>query len=585
MCDVLFVIPNLSSSVKHEVNGTMILGTILLNAGFDVEILRFSEIAGYKQNYPEFVENAVSDILARRPKCVSFYTLYTNYHIVLRLCEELKKRDSTLPLVLGGPQGSALAQETLLRFPSVDFVCTSEGEYTAVPFFSRLLRSEGPAFSDIPGLYFREEGQIKHNPRFTPLADLDSLPFWDDRLLMKEYNGKSEQQDPREYYMPVEVGRGCPYNCTFCNTSTFFRRTYRLKSPERIVKDIRFFKDKFGYQSFLLSHDALTANSQLISDLCDRITEANLDINWECSTRLDCLTPELVEKMKQSGLRKIHAGIETGSERMQKLTNKNLDLNQVKSMIKSLLDQKMYFVLFFVYGVPEETEEDLNDTLTMVLDLCDQGAPEVHMNLCMFAPDTALTARHLDELVYDPSKIPVVWNKFGFYEEHQMILAHKPLFSINYHLPTPVRDRYTYAKYLAMLYQIFPRTARYVRYFYHGDYLKFYRDFYENNLDLMNKGIPAVEKAMNTDPLELMLNTIRNIQDPAISYARELLRFEMDLLRIQRAKAGTVVRKHYGFRYHEYKLGCTIDQFTEGTSEILMVNRNGRVSVNLVNFT
>jgi hypothetical protein len=254
-------------------------------------------------------------------------------------------------------------------------------------------------------------------------------------------------------------------------------------------------------------------------------------------------------------------------------------------MIKSLLDQKMYFVLFFVYGIPEETEEDLNDTLTLVLDLCDWGAPEVHMNLCMFAPDTALTHRHLDDLVYKPEYIPVVWNKFGFHEENQMIREHKPLFSITYHLHTPVRDRYTYAKYLAMLYQIFPRTARYVRYFYHGDYLRFYRDFYENNLELMQEGIPAVEKAMNTDPLQLMLNTIQNIEDPAISYARELLRYEMDLLNIQRAEEGTVVRKRYGFRYYEYKLGCTIDQFTEGASEFLMVNRQGKVSIKLINFT
>jgi hypothetical protein len=59
----------------------------------------------------------------------------------------------------------------------------------------------------------------------------------------------------------------------------------------------------------------------------------------------------------------------------------------------------------------------------------------------------------------------------------------------------------------------------------------------------------------------------------------------MDLLNIQRAEEGTVVRKRYGFRYYEYKLGCTIDQFTEGASEFLMVNRQGKVSIKLINFT
>lgn len=585
MCDVLFITPNLSSSVMFEVNGTMILGTLLLEDGFDVKILRFSQIDGFNKDYSLFIENFINKILAHQPKCVSFYTVWTEYHIVLRLCQELKKRDSSIHLIVGGPQGSALAMETLRRFPSVDYVCTGEGEHTVLPFFRRLLRSEGVDFSQIPGLYFRKDGQIQCNTSLIPLCDVNSVPFWDERLLMEEYTGAEERLDPRHYYMPVEVGRGCPYNCTFCSTSPFWRRTYRLKRPERIIQDIRYFQNRFGYQSFLLAHDALTANGKLTEALCDKILEEGLDINWECSTRIDCLTPELLAKMKASGLKRLHMGIETGSERMQKIISKNLDLSQVKGMVKELLSLDLYFAFFFVQGVPEETEEDFSQTLELIFDLCDMGAPDLQLIMCLFTPGSALTERYYDQLVFEPSLQAVAMSKFGCVEESDMIRDNKPLFTSFYHFHSPVRDNYPFAKYLSLLYQRFPRTARFVRQLYQGDNLKFCEDFHNNNPELLSMKLSDLEVALFRDPLKIMLNTIRDINVPAAAQVRELLRYERDLARMKFAPVGTQELNTYGFRYYEYKMGCNAHQLTDGTSRILLRKEKEKVSVQLAGLT
>lgn len=582
MCDILFITPNLSSAVKHEINGTMLLGTLLLEDGFDVKILRFSEIEGYNTNYPVFIEDFLGKILVRKPRCVSFYSVWTDYHVVLRLCEELRKRDSSIHLVIGGPQGSALAMDTMRAFPSVDFICVGEGENTVVPFFRRMLRGEGADFSEIPGLYFRKDGQIVHNDAPIPLSDLESLPFWDERLLMEEYTDELGRCDPDRYFMPVDAGRGCPYNCVFCSTSGFWHRTYRLKSADRIMADIRYFHDRFGYRSFLLSHDALTANTQLMEQLCDRIMESGLGISWECSTRIDCVTPELILRMKESGMKNIHMGIETGSERMQKLTNKNLDLTRVKSVVKFLLSQGIHIFLFFIYGFPEETEEDLNQTLELTFELLDMGVQDIQLNPCLYSPQTEMTARYFDQLEFDDSLESLVMTKFGCLEEIDMIRNNKSLFTTLYRLKGTLHDVYPYAKHLLPLYMKFPQTARYVRQLYRGDNLRFCRDFQERNGDVVKLSVRSFQEILDRDPLQVMLNTISALDAPHVSLVRELLRFEADVEWIRAAPAGTRCQKTYGFHYYEYKLGCPIDEFSCASSEILMEKQDGKAVIKLV---
>lgn len=583
MPDILFITPNLSSAVKHEINGTMLLATMLLADGFDARILRYSEIEGYMTDYALFIEKMTDRILEQKPKSVAFYTIFSVYHIVLRLCVELKKRAPDLPLILGGPQSSALARQTMEDFPEVDFICTGEGDGTILPFMHTLLRGDGPDFSEIPGLFYRKDvGQILTNNLPVPISDLENLPDWDERLLMKEYTGPSEQRGPLAYYMPIDVGRGCPFNCTFCSTSFFWHRTYRLKSVERIMHDIRWFHDRFGYKSFLLSHDALTADGPRVEKLCDAIIESGLGIRWECSTRVDCLTPELAKKMKESGLTTVHMGIETGSERMQKLTRKNLDLSQAKSMIKALLDLKLHVVLFFVYGIPEETEADYNDTLKLIFELCDMGAPDIQLIMCLFTPGAEVGERCYDDLVFEPDTQAVNLNKFGISEERDMMRDHKPVFSTYYNLHTPLRDNHPRAKYLSLMYQKFQKTARYARALYQGDYLKFSRDFHHNNAELLSKGVVELEKVLEENPLSLFLNTLKDFDSREADIVRELLRFERDYKKIRRDPQDGEYQGEYAFNYFDYLTGHPIDRFSDATSKILIKKENKKVSMSLV---
>ena len=575
MTEVLFINATLNLALNQEGNGTLLLGTKLLQAGFETQILRFAQMKHSCKEYPEFIREMTDKILEIDPKCVSFYTLWPYYHIMLRVASEVKAKRPEIMVVLGGPQASATAEATMKAMPFVDFICTGEGENTVVPFFRALLREDGGDLAAVPGLYRRENGEVVFNSQEMPLCDLNTLPRWDDRLYMEHYSTPEPYLQENNYFMPIDAGRGCPYSCTFCCTSYFWRRMYRLKSPQRIVEDILFYNQKFGIKSFWFSHDAFTSNKKLVSEVCDHILEKGLKIQWRCTARIDCISEELILKMKQAGMTQIELGIETGSKRMQKIINKNLDLQKAEHMIKFLLKNKIHVGLFFMYGLPEETEEDLNQTLELLFNLLDMGVNHVSMSFCRFNPATAITEKYFDQLVLDPGVKALHRGVYGYREEFRMIEENKALFPFLYHLNTPVRDKYHFLFLLVHLYQGFPLFIRHLRKLYGGDNLKFYEDFYNCNRFCFEKDFDYAVKTVGEQSVQMLCNMLDQFDAPYIAQLKELLRFERNFRRVFRSPEDCSIRDTYGFSYIDYKLNLPIEAYSEGKTEILLQRKGG----------
>lgn len=582
MADILFINTAETLAINQEANGTMLLATKLLQAGFDVDILRFGQIESYNKDYSDFINKIAGRILEISPKCVSFYTLWPTYHIILRISCEIKKRNPDIITVLGGPQASATAHATLNAAGYVDYICTGEGENTVVPFFKTILEEAGANLASIPGLYYRKNGSVASNNIDMPLCDLNTLPFWDKRLIL---DTPEPNIGSNTYFMPIDAGRGCPYNCTFCCTSHFWRRTYRLKSPERIIEDILFFKNKFGIKSFWFSHDAFTSNKQLVSKVCDRILETGLDIKWRCTARVDCITEDLVLKMKQAGLTRIEVGIETGSLRMQKLINKNLNLDKSKKMVAFLLKNGLEVGLFFMYGFPDENEQDLNDTLELLFSLIDSGVHHVSMSFCKFTPTTEITEKHFDQLELDPNIKILSRGIFGYDEELQTIKQNKAMFPFFYNLKTPVRNEYQYLYFLANLYQQFPISIRYLRKLYMGDNLQFYKDFYYNNLSFFEKDMVYATEGISEHALEMLYNTMKDFNFPYIRQIKALLKYEYNIRQVFWAKEDVSLQETYDFSYIDFKLKLPIEKYSDGKTEILLQKIDGKTSMKVLHIT
>lgn len=578
MTEILFVTSSNTTKLKHEANGTLLLATKLLQAGFQTEILRFGQDKNFDKDYQVFIESFTAEILRRSPKCVSFYTLGIFYHIMLRVAREIKKARPEMNIVLGGPQASATAQATMETMEYVDYVCTGEGENTVLPFFEALLRGKKESLAVIPGLYYREEGVVKHNDTEAPLCDLNTLPYWDTRLLAGE-----EEPDigSDTYFMPIDAGRGCPFSCTFCNASSFLHRTYRLKSSERIMKDITYYNKEFGIKSFNFSHDAFTTNLKLVNKICDEIIASGLSIKWKCTARINCITKELALKMKQAGMTHIEFGVETGSKRMQQIINKKLDLEHVMETVAFLLENKIHVSLFFMYGFPEETEQDLAETLKMRFAMLDMGVQFASMLFCRFNPTTVLTEKYFDELVFAPGVRTLARDVFGYIEEMQVIRENKALFPFFYHLRTPLRDEYQHLEWFDYLYKEFPHTARYVRKLYGGDDLRFYKDFAVNNSTYL-ENMDVQSGNFNADAQKIMENTLKDWDVSYIKQLKGLLKFDNTLLRVSRAKGDVQITDTYDFSYLDYRAKRPIEQYSDSSTEILIMKKDGKTTMRIL---
>ena len=116
MSDVVFVTPNWNGYVREEPVGTLLMATILRNHGIDPKILQFYSF-GDVNDFPAFLNHALTQITALCPRIVSFYTRCDSYHVTLKIAQLVKASLPDTYIVFGGPQSDLSAADTLRQIP------------------------------------------------------------------------------------------------------------------------------------------------------------------------------------------------------------------------------------------------------------------------------------------------------------------------------------------------------------------------------------------------------------------------------------------------------------------------------------
>lgn len=372
---------------KSEKNGNII----------DFQYLYYKNMFNYDENFAEYVYSMRSYILETHPRIISFYTMCNNLHIILEVAKIIKQINSHIIIGLGGPQATLTAKAIMEENDFLDFIGIGEGENTIVNIVNKMSTDFKDSTEKIRGLIYRNHnGMLVSGEMPDLIENMDDLPI----LNYSEFEISNLQN------LPLDVGRGCPFQCSFCSTKNFWKRKYRLKSPERLVNEILYYKNNFNITNFSLLHDMFTADRRQVLLFCDLLEKKRTGVNWTCSARIDCLDTELISKMMQAGCVGIFIGIESGSENVQKLIRKNLDLPNAFEKINSFIKMGMHMVISFMYGFPRETENDLNDTLEYIYNIVEKNHDlEKHIQLhkLSFFAGTELTEKYLNELIYDES--------------------------------------------------------------------------------------------------------------------------------------------------------------------------------------
>lgn len=500
MSEIVFITPNFGGFVREEPVGTLLLATILRKAGISADILQFHHF-GDVNCFDAFVDCAVEKIFAKNPRVVSFYTRCDSYHISLRIAQRVKAHCPDVYIVFAGPQADLSAVDTIREIPYVDYVCCGEGENTIFPFFTSLIA--GAPDHTIRGLVFRKDGQIVQNPRPDLTPDLDALPSIDYSLL--DYKNEGHSTIGKRLF-PVDVGRGCPFSCSYCSTKLFWGRKYRLKSAEKIIEEIKYIHNLFGETSFNFEHDMFTMNRGKVIEICGMLKDIDFPITWRCSARLDCIDDELVDIMYDAGMRTIFLGIESGSPRVQKLIHKNLKLDDIHRKLRYIAGKGIHITASFIFGFPGETEEDFAQTMELMTELITIPGISVIPNLCTFFPGTELTQQYYDQLE-EVSAYSIATRSIAVVECQDIIRDHPILFPHYREYKTELREKIKYFPQMLDNWSAFPPVYRYLRKKYYKDRIcDFLYDYSDLHRDLLDAGADQKELLKNDRILEKFTN-------------------------------------------------------------------------------
>ncbi len=348
--------------------------------GHEVAIFDF----GLRPNRP--LEDEVKDVCAFGPDLVAFTSMTTSYHSV-EISAEMLKECLGVPIVIGGPHATTLPEQTLEN-PNMDYLVYGEGEETWRELL-QALSSGDDRFERIPGLWFKQNGKIVTNPARKLIKDLDALPFPARHLFeIEKYPLYAPTGDRM---ITLLSSRGCPYNCSFCFKG-IVGRTYRQRSPENIIAEIRKVMDDYHVRDFYFIDDLFTINVKRLGVMMDRFIESGLGIRFRCLARVDRVTPELLVKMRKAGCRQIHYGIESGNPEVLKRTAKHITLEQVRQAVQWTVDAGIATKGYFILGLPGDNEETVQETI--------EFAASLPLDEAMFSIATPFPGTRLwDELV------------------------------------------------------------------------------------------------------------------------------------------------------------------------------------------
>ena len=465
--------------------GTLNLATILNENGYDAEIIDFNylffmKIVKRDEDTEKLIKNMTKYILDREIDVLAFSCLCNCYHIFVKLSQYINSLNPKIKIMFGGPQASLTAIESLEAFPWVDIIALGEGEETIVNIMKALECKELLKSTD--GVAFRDGNKIVLR-NVTYINNLNTLVYPDYSLL--PYFNKLNA-------IEMEVGRGCPFSCTFCSTKTFWKRNFRVKSVDRMLNEVEMLHYKFGKKYFNFIHDLFTVNKNIILEFCEKLIKKELQIKWGCSARIDTLDKELIYKMVEAGCAEIFIGIETGSKKMQKIVNKNLNLDNVIDTMNILKKSKIGVTISFIYGFPEELEDDLRDTMFLIKKLSDIGFKKIQLHQCSILAGTEMFEKYKEQLIFKGGFSDISSNT-NINDYKDIIIKYPHIFPQFYTAESVVNiDNYKYlGKFTIYLINCLkgamPHTYRLLLDYYNNDILNIYKEINKFDVYFMEK--------------------------------------------------------------------------------------------------
>jgi len=296
-----------------------------------------------------------------KPDLIGFSILSTNFHRIKSIIKKLREIFPQTKYCAGGIHPTVRPKETLEEL-YLDFIVIGEGENVLLKACTALENSDD--LSNLKGIAYKTPTGIHINTELDIVMDLNTLPFPARDLLPV-----SRYLIPPGYIrshfltrvMSILTSRGCPFKCTFCNSSSIFHNRIRRRSIENVMAEINELIALYNIDGIYFHDETFTVNKKWLTELCDELKP--LKLTWGCQTRVDLVNKDLLRIMKDAGCAQIDFGLETASDKMLKLLKKGITSEQAQYALKITKKNKIKSFASFMVGLPGENEEDIKKNI------------------------------------------------------------------------------------------------------------------------------------------------------------------------------------------------------------------------------
>ena len=311
-------------------------------------------------------EELIEIIKNEKPDFIGFRAISANLRILSPLLSQVRKYCPDSLIMVGGPYVSEKNTDEFVN-TEADAFFIGEAEASLLEVLKRVL--ENKDYSDVSGVAInKEEYYVDGKPVFRfgrmDLVEFDNLGFPNYNLVnTDEYYKSYNWGYSRNKYALMESTRGCPYSCTYCHV--IFGKKTRFRTPESVVDEIKTLIKEQNITDIFFTDDIFNLNKKRATKIFDLIIaeKIKIRIHFPNGLRGDIMDEEFVDKMVEAGVISVAYAFETPSPRIQKYMKKNVQMEKLTKIVQYTCTKGIMVRLFFMYGFPTETEEDVNYTL------------------------------------------------------------------------------------------------------------------------------------------------------------------------------------------------------------------------------
>ena len=348
----------------HFQFGISYISSVLKANKYQTRLLIFgsnNKWSGNKKLLDESISNFSPDIIC-------FTSVASQYPFIKKIADVIKNLYPDIYLIIGGVHATLNPHEVISGpFNAVNI---GEGEYSVLELCRRLDKKKN--LQGIKNLWVKlPDGTIEKNETSPFLQDIDNLPFPDREMWIpwiKEQRGTE---------LTVLLGRGCPYNCSYCCNHAIKKvaagKYIRFRSPENIIKEIAQLHKTFpNHSGIYFEVESIALNKTWLFELCKQLEKYNSTINnflsYGCNFRITPQTKDdkIFIALRKANFHKINIGLESGSEYIRsKILNRRYSNSDFLNVVKMARKAGLKISVFNMIGLPKETYENHMETVSL----------------------------------------------------------------------------------------------------------------------------------------------------------------------------------------------------------------------------